>query len=69
MVVHIGRPIRVAALDFTNYTVGVKEGDIVVFANGSGFLLVMVDAVHAGPEFGADRTELVIQYEVRSKTV
>lgn len=53
------------ALDFSNYSVLVREGEIVVFSNGSGYALVKVANVLAGSHYGDDRTELQIDYEIR----
>lgn len=53
------------ALDFGNYSDGADEGEIVVFRKGADFLLVRIEKVYAGPDRGADRTELQITFEVR----
>jgi diaminohydroxyphosphoribosylaminopyrimidine deaminase / 5-amino-6-(5-phosphoribosylamino)uracil reductase len=53
------------ALDFGNYAVAVNEGEIAVFRAQGHHVLVRVEKVFAGPERGADRTELQISFEVR----
>ena len=53
------------ALDFSNYTVGVNEGEIVVFRTGSTYALVKVVSVVSGSDWDQDRTEIQIQYELR----
>ena len=53
------------ALDFSNYSLLVREGEIAVFRNGSGFALVQVVRVLAGPQHGDDRTEAQIRYQLR----
>lgn len=56
------------ALDFSNYNVGVKEGEIVVFRKEDSHLLVKVVKVHGGPDWGADRYELNVEYQARRAT-
>lgn len=56
-----------AALDFSSYSVPARVGEIVVFRDSDrSYLLVQVEQVHAGPERGADRTELRISWEART---
>jgi pyrimidine deaminase RibD-like protein len=54
------------ALDFSSYTVPVSEGEIAVFRNATGFILVRIQKVYAGPDRGADHFELQFAYEVRA---
>ena len=54
------------ALDFSSYTVPVSEGEIAVFRNATGYVLVRIQKVHAGPDRGADHSELQFEYEVRA---
>jgi len=52
------------ALDFSNYTLSVRTGEIVVFRNRHGYALVKVDTVlHDG--HGDDRNELGIAWQLR----
>jgi diaminohydroxyphosphoribosylaminopyrimidine deaminase / 5-amino-6-(5-phosphoribosylamino)uracil reductase len=53
------------ALDFSNYTHRVEEGEIAVFRNHIGFALIQVRKVLSGPRYGDDRTELQFDYELR----
>jgi pyrimidine deaminase RibD-like protein len=55
------------ALDFSNYTLPVAEGEIVVFRNETSYALVKVITVLAGPDAGQDRTELRIAFEIRKR--
>ncbi len=43
----------------------IKVGEIAVFVNESGAVLVKVIEVHGGPERGADHTSVKIKFEVR----
>lgn len=52
------------ALDF-NYTVRVGKGEIAAFVSDVGCTLVKVIEVESGPDYGAPRTSVKIQYEVR----
>lgn len=56
------------AFDFSDYTVAVNEGEIVVFRSDSLYALVQVERVVAGPDAGQDRTELQIAFEIRPRT-
>ncbi len=56
------------ALDFSNYTVPVNEGEIVVFRNESLYALIQVVKVLAGADAGQDRTELQLTFELRSRS-
>lgn len=73
------RPVRVAlaryartfeevddprALDF-NYTVRVAVGEIAAFVSPTGCALVKILEVESGPDYGAPRTSVKIQYEIR----
>jgi diaminohydroxyphosphoribosylaminopyrimidine deaminase / 5-amino-6-(5-phosphoribosylamino)uracil reductase len=53
------------ALDFSNYTMPVDEGEVAVFRNSRGYALVRVDRVLAGPTWGDDRTEVQFRFELR----
>lgn len=53
------------ALDWANYTVQVAMGEIVAFRRDWTYVLARVVRVHAGSEWGADRTELTFDYEGR----
>ena len=55
-----------SAYDFSDYSMTIREGEIVIFRNDSSFLLVKVEQVHSGPRYGDDYTELSISYEIRS---
>jgi diaminohydroxyphosphoribosylaminopyrimidine deaminase/5-amino-6-(5-phosphoribosylamino)uracil reductase len=52
------------AFDF-DYHAPIKEGEIAVFVNESGAVLVKVIEVHGGPERGATHTSVKIKFEVR----
>lgn len=52
------------AFDF-DYYAAIKVGEIAVFVNDSGAVLVKVVEVHAGPERGASHTSVKIKFEVR----
>ena len=54
------------ALDFSTYTVPVSEGEIAIFRNAAGYVLVRIHKVYAGPSRGADHTELQFEFEVRA---
>lgn len=53
------------ALDF-NYSVRVGVGEIVAFVSEVGAVLVKVQAVESGPDYGSPRTLVKIQYVVRT---
>lgn len=53
------------ALDFSNYTHLIREGEIVVFRHEHGFALVRVEMVLSGPGYGDSHTEVKITYEIR----
>ena len=55
------------ALDWANHSVGVGEGEIVAFRNDSGYALVGIDRVLAGPTWGDDRTQLTFTYKLRAR--
>lgn len=52
------------AFDF-DYHAPIKAGEIAVFVNESGAVLVKVIEVHGGPERGATHTSVKIKFEVR----
>ena len=52
------------AFDFC-YSAPIKEGEIAVFVNESGAVLVQVVEVHGGPEHGSTHTSVKIKFEVR----
>ena len=54
------------ALDFSSYTVPVNVGEIAIFRNATGYVLVRIQKVYAGPDRGADHWELQFEYEVRA---
>ncbi|MFI5743774.1 deaminase [Streptomyces anulatus] len=51
--------------DFESHFAVVNLGGIAVFRNNSGYLLVKVLEIHAGPERGADHFALKFKYEIR----
>lgn len=54
---------------FSNYTVTVNEGEIVIFKNRNGVhALIKIIKVLAGPDRGDDRFELEANYELRYPT-
>jgi diaminohydroxyphosphoribosylaminopyrimidine deaminase / 5-amino-6-(5-phosphoribosylamino)uracil reductase len=56
-----------AALDFSSASVPARVAEIVVFRDSDrSHPLVQIEEVHAGPERGADRTELQIRWEART---
>lgn len=57
------------AFDFRSYSTGVNEGEIAVFRNDLGYLLVRVTHVDAGPDYGSDHWELCFEYETRPLAV
>ena len=76
---YANRPLRVAlarhatefseiddptAFDF-DYHAPIREGEIAVFVNEFGAVLVKVIKVHGGPERGATHTSVKIRFEVR----
>lgn len=52
------------AFDF-DFNAPIKAGEIAVFLNESGAVLVKVIEVHGGPERGANHTSVKIKFEVR----
>lgn len=55
------------SLDYGAHSVGVAEGEIVVFRNEYGHTLIKVCEVHAGPTRGTSDTSLKIKFQVRVK--
>jgi hypothetical protein len=53
------------ALDYSSHNVTVREGEIAVFQNRSGYALVRIRSVLAGPAYGDDRWELAFDYALR----
>lgn len=51
--------------DFEHHFAQVREGEIAVFKNDYGHLLVKVLEVHAGPDYGSNHFSLKFEYEVR----
>lgn len=54
------------SFDFSGHSVGIAVGEIAVFRTSSAFVLVRVEEVHSGPDYGADHTSVTIEYEVRA---
>lgn len=51
--------------DFGSHFAPIKEGEIAVFRNEYGHLLVKVLEVHAGPDRGTEHFSLKFEYEIR----
>lgn len=51
--------------DFRNTSVPVEEGEIAIFVNEFGCVLIKVIEVHSGHRYGSDHTSVKIKYEVR----
>ena len=57
-----------SAFDFSSHSVAVRKGEIAVFRNAQGdHALVRVEEVNGGEKWGADRYELQIAFEIRTK--
>lgn len=54
-----------AGYDFSRHFVTPSKGDIVVFPGPGGYVLVMVEAVSSGQNFGAAHTSLTINWQAR----
>lgn len=51
--------------EFAGHSKHAREGQILIFRNDSGFALVRVESVLAGPERGDPRIEAEVSYELR----
>lgn len=55
------------ALDFSDYSQSVREGEIVVFRNHSGYALVRPEKVLSGPDYEDPHTQLTMSFELRQR--
>lgn len=53
--------------EFAGHSKHAREGQIVIFKNSTGYALVRVESVLAGPERGDPRVESEVSYELRLK--
>jgi len=53
------------ALEFSSHSAGVAEGEIVAFRNDSGYVLVRIERVLSGEDYGDSHTQLSMTYQVR----
>lgn len=55
------------ALNWSNYTVRPKAGEIVVFRTAQTYALIQITKVSAGPDWDDDQTLLQFKYELRRR--
>jgi GTPase len=51
--------------EFVGHSKHAREGQIIIFRNSSGYALVRIEAVLAGPDRGDPYTEATVSYELR----